>query len=46
MSHDWPNGITDFGDKKELLRYKKHFYDDIRQGKLGSDPLKLLLDHL
>jgi len=25
MSHDWPNGVVNHGDKEELLRKKWHF---------------------
>ena len=29
LSHDWPRGVTDFGDVDRLLRFKKHFRDEI-----------------
>lgn len=25
LSHDWPRGITDYGDKEQLLKYKPFF---------------------
>ena len=25
MSHDWPNGVVEYGDKADLLSKKKHF---------------------
>lgn len=46
MSHDWPNDITDYGDKGRLLREKKHFESDVRRGELGSPALRLLLHKL
>ena len=29
LSHDWPLGITDYGNWSELVRYKKHFKDEV-----------------
>jgi hypothetical protein len=29
LSHDWPVGITSFGDEKELLRRKKFFAEEV-----------------
>jgi len=25
MSHDWPNGVVEYGNKSNLLRKKQHF---------------------
>ena len=25
MSHDWPSGVVNYGDKEKLLAKKKHF---------------------
>jgi lariat debranching enzyme len=36
LSHDWPVGVTDFGDKNMLLRFKPYFQEDIERGVLGS----------
>ena len=36
VSHDWPAGITDFGNTEQLLRFKHHFTDDIRNNRLGN----------
>ncbi|RNF04753.1 oligoribonuclease [Trypanosoma rangeli] len=36
LSHDWPTGITKYGDEAQLLRYKPFFADDIRHGALGN----------
>ncbi|XP_011311826.1 lariat debranching enzyme isoform X2 [Fopius arisanus] len=46
LSHDWPNGVTKFGDEQALLRRKKHFKDDIAADQLGSPPsMDLLTQH-
>ena len=36
ISHDWPGGIYNYGNVDQLLRYKKHFKDDIDSGRLGN----------
>ncbi|KAG8391785.1 hypothetical protein BUALT_Bualt01G0223100 [Buddleja alternifolia] len=36
LSHDWPRGITDCGNLKDLLRRKPFFEEEIRKGTLGS----------
>ncbi|PAV78313.1 hypothetical protein WR25_19803 [Diploscapter pachys] len=36
ISHDWPGGIYNYGNVDQLLRYKKHFKDDINSGRLGN----------
>uniref|UniRef100_A0A914HMD6 Lariat debranching enzyme C-terminal domain-containing protein n=1 Tax=Globodera rostochiensis TaxID=31243 RepID=A0A914HMD6_GLORO len=36
FSHDWPAGITDFGDWETLLRIKPHFAEDVRANRLGN----------
>jgi len=46
LSHDWPRGVTDHGDVARLLRYKKHFADDISQDRLGSPPARDIMDSL
>lgn len=43
MSHDWPRGIHEYGNKAQLLRFKPHFAEDIGSGQLGSRPLEELL---
>ncbi|KAH8402828.1 hypothetical protein KR222_001900 [Zaprionus bogoriensis] len=43
MSHDWPRGIHEYGNKTQLLRFKPHFAADIESGQLGSRPLEELL---
>ncbi|XP_002008121.2 lariat debranching enzyme [Drosophila mojavensis] len=46
MSHDWPRGIQEYGNKAQLLRFKPHFTEDIESGQLGSRPLEELLKAL
>ncbi|KAJ0090101.1 hypothetical protein Patl1_12620 [Pistacia atlantica] len=46
LSHDWPRGITDFGNWKELVRYKRHFEKEIQDGSLGSEAASQLLEKL
>ncbi|KAI8426186.1 hypothetical protein MSG28_005120, partial [Choristoneura fumiferana] len=46
LSHDWPVGITDFGDKENLLRRKPFFREDIESNQLGSPPAMKLLKEL
>eukprot|EP01091_Cochliopodium_minus_P012411 TRINITY_DN3752_c0_g1_i1.p1 TRINITY_DN3752_c0_g1~~TRINITY_DN3752_c0_g1_i1.p1 ORF type:complete len:471 (-),score=159.12 TRINITY_DN3752_c0_g1_i1:54-1442(-) len=36
ISHDWPEGIYDYGNKEELLRIKKNFIEDVQKNELGS----------
>ncbi|XP_017011909.3 lariat debranching enzyme [Drosophila takahashii] len=43
LSHDWPTGIYEYGDKAQLLRRKPFFAADMESGKLGSQPLEELL---
>lgn len=46
LSHDWPIGITDYGNVKSLLRKKPFFEQEIMEGSLGSLPAKELLAKL
>lgn len=43
LSHDWPAGIWDYGNRDRLLRTKPYFRDDMQSGKLGNPPLMHLL---
>ncbi|CAH2039518.1 unnamed protein product, partial [Iphiclides podalirius] len=43
LSHDWPRGITDYGDKQNLLKRKPFFREDIESNQLGSTPAEKLL---
>ncbi|KAF7991999.1 hypothetical protein HCN44_010819 [Aphidius gifuensis] len=44
ISHDWPAGITKYGDENSLLKQKPRFLDDIQANKLGSIPSMELLN--
>ncbi|CAM8928981.1 unnamed protein product [Rhodiola kirilowii] len=46
LSHDWPIGITDHGNKSELLRYKSYFKEEIDNRTLGSKAASQLLKKL
>jgi lariat debranching enzyme len=46
LSHDWPQGVWDFGNKQQLLRCKPFFRDDINSGKLGNPALMPLMQQL
>ncbi|XP_055607886.1 lariat debranching enzyme [Uranotaenia lowii] len=43
LSHDWPRGVTSYGNKNQLLRFKPAFKDDIEGNKLGSPPCEDLM---
>ena len=40
MSHDWPRGVTRFGNEEKLLRFKKHFREEVADDRLGSGPTR------
>eukprot|EP00257_Ricinus_communis_P014719 XP_015572464.1 lariat debranching enzyme [Ricinus communis] len=46
LSHDWPLGITDCGNWKQLVRYKPHFENEIQKRTLGSKAAAQLLEKL
>ncbi|KDP33487.1 hypothetical protein JCGZ_07058 [Jatropha curcas] len=46
LSHDWPLGITDCGNWKQLVRHKQHFENEIRERTLGSNAAAQLLERL
>ncbi|KAL0798204.1 hypothetical protein Bca101_053378 [Brassica carinata] len=46
LSHDWPVGITDYGDSKTLIQQKPDFQQEIEARTLGSKPAALLLEKL
>lgn len=46
LSHDWPSGITIYGDQGALLRRKRFLARDIAQNSLGSPPSMSLLKKL
>lgn len=43
VSHDWPRGIAQHGDKQALYRRKKHLMQEAEAGILGSAPVGGLL---
>ncbi|XP_072947330.1 uncharacterized protein ldbr [Epargyreus clarus] len=43
LSHDWPRGITNYGDVENLLKRKQFFREDIETNQLGSPPAEKLL---
>lgn len=46
LSHDWPAGITAYGDEKGLIRRKRFLASDIQHNMLGSPPAMSLLRFL
>eukprot|EP00092_Neocalanus_flemingeri_P002869 GFUD01003067.1.p1 GENE.GFUD01003067.1~~GFUD01003067.1.p1 ORF type:complete len:534 (-),score=131.91 GFUD01003067.1:157-1701(-) len=46
LSHDWPRSVYNHGNVDKLLRYKKHFREEVEQDRLGSPPAKDILDTL
>lgn len=46
ISHDWPRGITAFGNVDQLLRHKPFFETEIKNGTLGSMAAEELLKKL
>ncbi|XP_018052069.1 PREDICTED: lariat debranching enzyme [Atta colombica] len=46
LSHDWPAGVTKYGDEDILLKQKPFFKDDIESNTLGSPPCMELLERL
>uniref|UniRef100_A0A914ZVZ2 Lariat debranching enzyme C-terminal domain-containing protein n=2 Tax=Parascaris univalens TaxID=6257 RepID=A0A914ZVZ2_PARUN len=43
VSHDWPAGITEYGDVDELLKKKPFFREDIEKNALGNPATMSLL---
>lgn len=46
LSHDWPLGITDHGNWRDLVRDKPHFENEIHNRTLGSKAAAELLEKL
>ncbi|ODV86126.1 hypothetical protein CANARDRAFT_27393 [[Candida] arabinofermentans NRRL YB-2248] len=46
VSHDWPEGIHNYGSLNYLLNKKPFFKTDIQKGELGSVPLRELMSYL
>ncbi|KAK2585305.1 hypothetical protein KPH14_009989 [Odynerus spinipes] len=45
LSHDWPSGVTKYGDENKLLKGKPYFKTDIENNTLGSPANMELLKH-
>ncbi|KAI4478674.1 hypothetical protein M0804_011702 [Polistes exclamans] len=45
LSHDWPKGVTKYGDEDKLLRDKPYFKTDIENNALGSPANMELLQY-
>lgn len=46
ITHDWPKAIERYGDERALFRMKSDFEQESRDGTLGSDAAKYLMDRL
>lgn len=46
LSHDWPLGITEYGNWEKLIRKKPFFKEEVMQRTLGSAPAAELLGKL
>ncbi|XP_023295659.2 lariat debranching enzyme [Lucilia cuprina] len=46
LSHDWPKGIYNFGNKQQLARFKPFLREEMDNDKLGSRPCEDLLNLL
>ncbi|CAK9157920.1 unnamed protein product [Ilex paraguariensis] len=46
LSHDWPCGITEHGNWKDLVRLKPYFEKEVRERTLGSKAAAELLERL
>ncbi|PKA48434.1 Lariat debranching enzyme [Apostasia shenzhenica] len=46
LSHDWPLGITEFGNWEKLIQQKPFFKEEVQSRTLGSKPAAELLEKL
>ncbi|XP_062971013.1 lariat debranching enzyme isoform X1 [Cynocephalus volans] len=46
LSHDWPRSIYHYGNKKQLLKNKSFFRQEVENNTLGSPAASELLEHL
>ena len=46
LSHDWPRGVTKYGDAEGLCRQKKFFREEVESDTLGSRAAQELLHHI
>ena len=46
LTHDWPRGVYEHGDKDGLIRYKRQFEEEVNTGTLGSPAAETLMNTL
>ena len=46
LSHDWPRGVTKYGNAEKLCRQKKFFREEVESDSLGSRAAQELLHHV
>ncbi|XP_052190135.1 lariat debranching enzyme isoform X2 [Diospyros lotus] len=46
LSHDWPLGITDYGNWRKLIQEKPFFRQEVHERTLGSKPAAELVERL
>ncbi|KAJ1651801.1 lariat debranching enzyme [Dispira simplex] len=46
ITHDWPQGIEQFGNTAQLLKRKPYFREEVKRNDLGSSVNWMLLQHL
>lgn len=46
LTHDWPRGIYNYGNKDRLLRQKQFFRQEVEENRLGCRPTEELLHKL
>ncbi|KAG8188638.1 hypothetical protein JTE90_005991 [Oedothorax gibbosus] len=46
ISHDWPKGVYNHGNLKQLLKFKPFFREEMENNQLGSQPAEELLTKL
>eukprot|EP01061_Rhynchopus_euleeides_P015192 TRINITY_DN26012_c0_g1_i1.p1 TRINITY_DN26012_c0_g1~~TRINITY_DN26012_c0_g1_i1.p1 ORF type:complete len:505 (+),score=153.39 TRINITY_DN26012_c0_g1_i1:86-1600(+) len=43
LTHDWPRGVYNHGDKANLVRYKRQFEEEVANDALGSNAAEALM---
>ena len=46
LTHDWPKGITRYGNQKELFRRKPHFKYQAMEGTLRTPAGEIVMNNL
>ena len=46
LSHDWPQGIEQYGNTQALLRQKPFFREEIKRNDLGSLPIWKVMQNI